>query len=203
MDKIKASEEIIMNALPLVPFDGWNMQTLGKAAIAAGYKKTDAVRVFSGGAIEAVDAYSRLADRQMLEALANYHMDNMKIRAKIALAVRLRLELQTPHREAMRRAAAMHALPFYTHRGLRALYETVDNIWYAIGDTSTDFNFYSKRLTLAAVYSSTLITWLNDNSIGKEASWEFLDRRIAEVMQIEKAKHTVKAWFNNFGVKSA
>lgn len=196
MDKIKASEEIITHALTLVPFDGWNMQTLGKAAIAAGYKKTDVVRIFSGGTIDAVDAYSRLADKQMLEALSHYHMDNMKIRAKITLAVRLRLELQTEHREAVRRTVAMHSLPLYAHRGLRALYETVDNIWYAIGDTSTDFNFYSKRLTLAAVYSSTLITWLNDNSIGQEATWGFLDRRIADVMQFEKAKHQVKTWFS-------
>lgn len=195
MDKIKVREDIIKHALPLVPFDGWNMQTLGKAAVEAGYRKTDVVRVFSGGAIEAVDAYSRLADRQMLEALANYHLDNMKIRARIALAVRLHLELQTPYREAVRRTASMHSLPFYAHRGLRALYETADNIWYAIGDISTDFNFYSKRLTLAAVYSATLAHWLNDNSIGQGATWEFLDRRIADVMQIEKAKHTVKTWF--------
>lgn len=196
MDKIKASEEIINHALTLVPFDGWNMQTLGKAAVTSGYKKTDVVRIFSGGAIDAVDAYSRLADKQMLEALSHYHMDNMKIRAKITLAVRLRLELQTAHREAVRRTVAMHSLPLYAHRGLRTLYETVDNIWYAIGDTSTDFNFYSKRLTLAAVYSSTLITWLNDNSIGQEATWGFLDRRIADVMQFEKAKHQVKTWFS-------
>lgn len=196
MDKIKASEEIIMHALPLVPFDGWNMQTLGKAAVAAGYKKTDVVRVFSGGAIDAVDAYSRLIDKKMLEELSHYDMDNMKIRAKITRAVRLRLELQTPHREAVRRTVAIHSLPIYAHHGLRALYETVDNIWYAIGDTSTDFNFYSKRITLAAVYSSTLLTWLNDNSIGQEATWEFLDRRIVEIMQLEKAKYQIKTWFS-------
>jgi ubiquinone biosynthesis protein COQ9 len=196
MDKIKASEEIIMHALPLVPFDGWNMQTLGKAAVAAGYKKTDVVRVFSGGAIDAVDAYSRLIDKKMLEELSHYDMDNMKIRAKITRAVRLRLELQTPHREAVRRTVAIHSLPIYAHRGLRALYETVDNIWYAIGDTSTDFNFYSKRITLAAVYSSTLLIWLNDNSIGQEATWEFLDRRIVEIMQLEKAKYQIKTWFS-------
>lgn len=196
MDKIKTSTEIIAQALPLVPFDGWNISTLGKAAIAAGYKKTDVVRVFSGGAIDAVDAYSRLADEQMLEALANYHLDNMKIRERIATAVRLRLELQTVHREAIKRAVAIHSLPFYAHRGLRTLYETVDNIWFGIGDTSTDFNFYSKRLTLAAVYSSTLRIWLDDNSAGQEATWKFLDRRIEDVMNIEKAKHKVKSWFN-------
>lgn len=197
MDKIKASAEIINHMLPLVPFDGWNIQTLGKAAVEAGYKKTDVVRVFSGGAIDAVDAYSRMADNQMLEALSHYHLDSMKIRARITAAVRLRLELQTPHREAIRRSVAMHSLPFYAHRGLRALYETMDNIWFGIGDTSTDFNFYSKRLTLAAVYSSTLLVWLDDNSAGQEATWEFLDRRIENVMKIEKTKHKIKSWLSN------
>lgn len=196
MDKIKASISIINHALPLVPFDGWNIHTLGKAAIAAGYKKTDIVRVFSGGAIDAVDAYSRMIDEQMLEALSHYHLDNMKIRARITTAIRLRLELQTPHREATRRAIAMHSLPFYIHRGLRALYETVDNIWYAVGDNSTDFNFYSKRLTLAAVYSATLLIWLDDHSAGHEATWAFLDRRIEDVMKIEKTKHQIKSWFD-------
>ncbi len=196
MDKAKAAYDIITAALPLVPFDGWNIKTLRQAAVEAGYKKTDVVRVFSGGAIDAVDAYSRICDQQMLEALSNYHMDNMKIRQRITSAVRLRLELQSKNREAMRRAVAMHSLPIYAHRGLRALYETVDNIWYAIGDNSTDFNFYSKRMTLAAVYIATLRMWLDDNSPGCEASWQFLDRRIEDVMKIEKAKQQLRGWFS-------
>lgn len=194
MDKLQASRDIITHALPLVPFDGWNQQMLGKAAIAAGYKRTDAARVFSGGAIDAVDAYSRMADELMLKELAHYHLDNMKIRTRITTAVRLRLELQTAHREAVRKAVALHSLPFYAHRGLKALYETVDNIWYGIGDKSTDFNFYSKRLMLAAVYSSTLLVWLDDHSAGHEATWQFLDRRIEDVMKIEKANHQLKSW---------
>lgn len=193
MDKDKARADIIKHALPIVPFDGWNIQTLGKAAVAAGYKKTDVVRVFSGGAIDAADEYSRLADQQMLDALASYHLDNMKIRERITKAVRLRIELQAENREAIRRTVAIHSLPFYAHRGLRALYETVDNIWYAIGDNSTDFNFYSKRLTLAAVYSSTLLMWLDDHSPAQQATWEFLDRRIEDVMKIEKLKQHVKS----------
>ncbi len=194
MDKQKATTEIIEKALPLVPFEGWNTQTLGKAAEEAGYKKTVVVRVFPAGAIDAVDAHSSMVDAQMLEALSHYHLENMKIRERIAAAVRLRLELQTPHREAVRKTVAMHSNPLYAHRGLRALYETVDNIWYAIGDKSTDFNFYTKRLTLAGVYSSTLLVWLNDTSAGQENTWRFLDNRIANVMQFEKAKKRVKDW---------
>lgn len=194
MDKQKAAEEIIEKALAHVPFDGWTMPVLAKAAVEAGYKKTDVVRVFPGGAIEAVDEYCRITDRKMLEGIASYNLETMKIRERIVTAIRLRLELQAANREAVRKVVAMHNMPFYAHRGLRALYETVDNIWYAIGDTSTDFNFYTKRLTLAAVYSSTLIVWLNDSSAGFASTWEFLDRRIEDVMRFEKLKKTVKSW---------
>jgi ubiquinone biosynthesis protein COQ9 len=118
----------------------------------------------------------------------------MKIRARITHALRLRLELQTKHREAVRKLVSFYALPHHAHHSLRACYATVDNIWHAIGDTSTDFNFYTKRLTLAAVYSSTLLIWLSDESLGQQATWDFLDRRIENVMQIEKAKSQVKNW---------
>jgi ubiquinone biosynthesis protein COQ9 len=198
MDKEAAAKNIIAHALPLVPFEGWNQQTLAKAAVAAGYKKTDAIRVFPGGAIEAVDAYLKSTDQLMLETLQAYHLDTMKIRERIAMAVRLKLSAMHPHREAVRKAIALQALPFYCTHALRSLYHTVDSIWYAIGDTSTDFNFYTKRLTLAGVVSSTLIFWLDDKSPGHDATWAFLDRRIEDVMAIEKLKQRVRQQFRHF-----
>jgi ubiquinone biosynthesis protein COQ9 len=197
MDKQKAASDIITYALPLVPFEGWSQTVLQKAALAAGYKKTDAIRVFPGGAIEAVDRFAALADERMLADVQNYHLDTMKIRARIALCVRLRLEAAAPHREAVRKAVALQATPLYAHHALRTLYNTVDAIWHAAGDTATDFNFYSKRLLLAGVYSATLLHWLDDKSPGFENSWAFLDRRIENVMAIEKTKHKIKHWLES------
>lgn len=194
MDKTKAAADIIAHALPLIPFEGWSMAVLQKAAAEAGYKKTDAIRVFPGGAIDAVDAFLHHADEDMVRTLQGYHLETMKIRERIATAVRLRLEALTPHREAVRRAMAMQMLPFYCHHGIKSLYRTVDAIWYAIGDTSTDFNFYTKRLLLTGVYSATLLHWLDDNSPGHEHSWAFLNRRIEDVMKIEKVKQRFKQW---------
>jgi len=196
MNKAQAAADIITHALPLVPFEGWNQQTLKKAAIAAGYKKTDVIRVFPGGAIEAVEAFLRSHDQAMLEALQGYHLETMKIRTRIATSVRLKFELMEPNREATRKALALLALPFYCHRALRLLYETVDAIWYAIGDTSTDFNFYTKRLILSGVYSTTLLYWLDDQSPGHDNTWAFLDRRIEDVMTFEKTKQRFKQKFS-------
>lgn len=188
MDKQKAASDIIAAVLPIVPFEGWTMAALGEAAQKSGYRKTDVIRVFPGGAIDAVDMLSRLGDKRMLEALRQHPLETMKIRERIATAVRTRLDIHAPYREALRKAVAMHAMPFYAARGLRCLYDTVDAIWHACGDTATDFNFYTKRLTLAGVYGSTLICWLDDKSLHHAETWGFLNRRIEDVMKIEKIK---------------
>jgi ubiquinone biosynthesis protein COQ9 len=192
VDKHKAALTIIEKALPLAPFEGWNHRTLSKAAIEAGYKRTDVIRVFPGGAIGAAQVTMRHYDSIMSDAMREYHLDTMKIRIRIATAIRLKLEAMTPHREGVRKIIALLSLPHHAPVSLRLLYETVDTIWHEIGDTSTDFNFYTKRLLLAAVYSSTLLYWLDDKSQGFSGTWDFLDRRIEDVMKIEKIKHTIK-----------
>lgn len=197
MDKQKAAAEILAQALPMIVFDGWNHAMLQKAALAAGYKKTDVIRVFPGGAIDAVDFFIRAADGKMLSDLKNYHLESMKIRERIALCVRVRLESASAHREAIRKAIALHAIPIHMHRAISSLYHTVDLMWIAAGDTATDFNFYSKRALLASVYSTTLLHFIDDKSPGFENTWAFLDRRIAEVMYIEKAKFQIKHWLKN------
>jgi ubiquinone biosynthesis protein COQ9 len=195
MDKAKVAADIIAHALPLVPFDGWNQQTLAQAASLAGYKKTDAIRVFPGGAMDAVEAFIQITDAAMLQALSHYSLETMKIRERIATIIRIRLELLGTHYEAVRRTMSFLASPFNSHRAVKSLYGTVDAIWQAAGDTSTDFNFYTKRLMLAGVYSSTLLYWLDDKTPGHDATWAFLDRRIEDVMKIEKLKAKVRSAF--------
>ena len=105
---------------------------------------------------------------------------------KIAAAVQMRLEVAD--REMVRRGAALFALPQHAATGSKLIWETSDRIWRALGDTSEDFNWYTKRMTLSGVYSATVLFWLGDDSEGHEATWAFLDRRIDNVMQIEKFK---------------
>ena len=115
-------------------------------------------------------------------------VDELRTRDRIALGVKLRIQNTVGGKESVRRGLALLALPFNGPLALRLLYRTVDAIWYAAGDTSTDFNFYSKRALLAGVFSSTLLYWLNDRSEGDEATWGFLDRRIDNVMSLREAE---------------
>lgn len=187
-----ARDRLIEAALPHVAFDGWSDETLTLARAETGISAEMARLAFPRGGIDMALAFHRRADRQLAEDLAATPLETMRVREKIAYAVRRRIELVADHREAVRRGATLFALPMYAPEGAKAIWETADTIWTACGDTSTDYNWYSKRAILASVYSSTVLYWLGDESPGFEKTWAFLDRRIEGVMQFEKVKATVE-----------
>jgi ubiquinone biosynthesis protein COQ9 len=187
-------EKLALATAAEAAFAGWSTAALQHAAQQAGAPAGDAERLFPGGPADVLTWLSERADLRTVAAMEAVGADALKIRDRIRLAVRTRIEQTVGGKESVRRGLAMLALPFNGPLALRLLYRTVDAIWYAAGDTSTDFNFYTKRATLAGVYSSTLLYWLNDRSEGNEATWGFLDRRIDTVMRFEKWKAGLSSW---------
>lgn len=185
-------DKVLDAVLAQVPFDGWSRAAIDTAVRAGGITRDEARLAFPGGVIDMIAWHSLRADRQLVEEMERRGVSSMKVRERVTLGVRIRLEQNTQHREAIRRALAMLAMPFNGLLASKLLYRTVDAIWYAAGDTATDFNFYTKRALLAGVYSSTLLFWLNDRSENFTATWAFLDRRIEDVMRIEKLKSRVR-----------
>ena len=184
--------EMLAAAIEAAPFEGWTGATLEAAAGAVGAEAGAARLAFPKGVGDLLDFYADQADRRMVAALAAAALDEMRIRDRIAFCVRTRIELLAGEKEAARRAAATLALPHHAALAARLTWRTADRIWRAIGDRSTDFNFYSKRAILSGVYASTLAVWFNDAGAGAEKSWEFLAARIENVMQFEKLKARVK-----------
>jgi len=179
-------------------FDGFTDQVLQKAGEEAGVDKITLARLFEGGPISLVEFYSAWADGEMESRLAATDLKAMKIRERIAAAVKARLAVLAPNKEAARRAAALLSLPMHAALGARLIYHTVDAMWRAAGDTSTDFNFYTKRGILAGVYGSTAMRWFNDAGEDEKATDEFLAARIENVMQFEKFKAKAKDALSNF-----
>lgn len=182
-------QTILDAALPHIAFDGWTMATLERGARDIGLTPADAYRAFPGGVIEAIEAHSHAADEMMIATLrADYSLSTMRIRERISTCVMVRLRHATPHREAVRRALAHIMLPWNAPKGISMLHRTVDAIWREAGDTSTDWNYYSKRMLLAKVYLTTLYAWFDDESPTLSETEAFLARRIEGVMQIGKLK---------------
>ena len=182
---------LLQAILPHVPFDGWSDAAFAAAAADAGLGPDLARALCPRGALDLAMDYHREGDATMAQRLLAANLGGMRYRDRIATAVRFRLE--AADRELVRRGTALMALPQHAPEGTKALWATADAIWTALGDTSDDMNWYSKRAILSAVYSSTLLYWLGDQSSGQQATWEFLDRRIENVMAFEKLKASVKA----------
>ena len=187
MDLQSLREKLIDAVAAHAAFDGWSDAALRAAAKDLDIDPALARNAFPGGAAEMTEFHSQLADRRMVAAYEQAPKEGLKLREKVALAVRLRLEANYANREAIRRALGLLALPIHAPLASKLLYRTVDAVWYAVGDRSTDYNFYTKRALLAGVYGATVLYWLNDKSAGAAETWAFLDRRIVDVMRVPKA----------------
>ncbi len=190
---------VIEAALPHIAFDGFTDTLMDRAAKEAGASKDELKRLFPNGAISLLEAYSAEVDAEMEKRLAKAKITALPVRQRIAKAVKMRLVILKPHKEAVRRGVAHLSLPPNLPLGAKLVYNTVDTMWRAAGDVSTDFNFYTKRGILAGVYSATLMRWLTDTSEDESATDMFLAARIENVMQFEKFKAQAKSALARLG----
>lgn len=192
--RVEQKDALLEAALDHVPFDGWSRQALEAAARDLDVDETTLRRLFPQGGDDLLAWFEDWADRRMLERVDPGELGRMRMRERIAALVRARLEILTPHREAVRRALAARMLPHNAIHGSRAAWRTVDRMWEAAGDQGGDgLNRYSKRALLAAVHASTLLYWLEDHSLDQQDSWAFLDRRIENVMGIMKLRQRLES----------
>lgn len=173
-------------------FDGWRSPAVAMAAREKGVDPDIAALAFADGPVDMIDAWFASIDAQMLAMLPAETLAALSIRKRIIALIEARLTLLAPDREALRRAIAILALPTNAARATKLGWRAADMMWRAAGDTATDFAHYSKRTTLTAVYASTLLAFVNDESEGHADSRAFLARRIEGVMRFEKAKAKLK-----------
>lgn len=184
-------DDLVDAILPEVPFDGWTDTAFAHAADTVGVSLDQAHAVAPRGAVDLAVATHKRGDAMMVERMAEADLTGYRYRDKVAHAVWLRVDSIT-HPEAAQRATALFALPHLAPLGTQLIWGTADAIWTALGDASDDVNWWTKRATLSGVWGSVLLYWLGDTSDGKEATRAFIDRRIDDVLQIEKAKAGVR-----------
>ena len=208
-DNNQIKTDLVKAMLTHVPFDGWTWKAMEQGAIDLGFekKKTSSLRIkifkelFKNGSIDFIDTFSKIID---LEVIENYNLAEPKperVPEKIKKIIMIRLKLSQKYKEAVRSSISLTALPINTKISLNILYRTCDSIWRIAGDTSTDFSFYTKRISLAAVYTSTLFFWLNDKSNNNIETEYFLDRRLKDISKISSLKRPLidlKKFTNNF-----
>jgi ubiquinone biosynthesis protein COQ9 len=174
-------------------FDGWTDVAVESAAFETGVDPDIARLAFKGGPMMLIDAWIASVDAEMARRLPPEKLGAMKIRERITALIATRLEITAPDKEGQRRALAIMAMPQNLAAAARIGWRSADRMWRLAGDSATDFNHYTKRMILSAVYASTLAVFVNDESEEFAETRAFLDRRIDNVMQFEKVKAQAKA----------
>ena len=214
LDNYQVRKDLIRAMLTHVPFDGWTWESMEQGAVDINFerKKTSSLRIkifkdlFKNGPIDFIDIFSEIID---LEVKENYNLIELKperVPEKIKKIIMIRLNLCQRYKEAVRSSISLTAMPVNARASLKILYRTCNSIWRIAGDKSTDFSFYTRRISLAAVYSSTLLFWLNDNSNNNIETEFFLERRLKDISKISSLKkpiYNLKKSTNNFnGLKN-
>ena len=206
--------DLIKAMLTHVPFDGWTWEAMEQGAIDLGFekKKTSSSRIkifkelFKNGSIDFIDVFSEIIDLEVREKYNLMETKPERVPEKIKKIIMIRLNLCQKYKEAVRSSISLTAIPINAKASLNILYKTCNSIWRIAGDKSTDFSFYTRRISLAAVYTSTLLFWLNDDSTNNVETEFFLERRLKEINKIsifKKPLPYVKKFTNNFdGLKN-
>ena len=206
--------DLIRAMLDHVPFDGWSVEALEQGAVDIGFeqKKTIDTRMeiyrnlFKNGSIDFIDIFSEMIDLEVKNNYKKLASKPQRVPEKVKTIILIRLSLCQKYKEAIRSSIPITALPKNTKISISLLYRTCNSIWRIIGDKSTDFSFYTKRVSLAAVYSSTLLFWLNDTSRNQEDTSLFLDRRLNDISKIPKLKRPfslMKKVSNNINITNS
>lgn len=192
MDQPSSLDDLRLRLAPGIAdaaaFDGWSDVAVRDAAAGAGIDPDAAVFAFSGGAMQMIEAWVRTVDAAMQAALPADQIAALKIRERIRTLVQFRLDAISHQKEALRRALSIMASPQNAPRTLALGWRSADAMWRLAGDTATDYNHYTKRMTLGSIYAATLAVYVNDSSDDHAETKAFLDRRIEGIMQFEKAK---------------
>ena len=202
IDSIENKQKILSEFLKICPFSGWNDFALKEAIIAAGIEVKFIKLIFKNGAADLADFFIKENDRQMIEQLTALNLDSMRVRDKIKSALQIRLSLFAPNKTAIKRLINFYSAPKNLRRAFKNIYKTADLIWYQIGDKSTDYNFYSKRIILSKIYISSLKFFLDDSSEDNQKTWLFLDKEIAKIMKFEVFKTKIKTGLQDLSNKS-
>lgn len=177
---------VVRAILARVPATGWTRRTIADALRAEGLPEDEATFLFPRGVTSAIEAWLDLADREMADEAGELSALRTPDRIRTLIATRLRLA--APHKEAVRQAMAIQAMPWNVPSALRTAARTASAMWYAAGDRSADFSWYTRRASLAAVYGATLAFWLRDDSEDLGPTLDFLDRRLADLARLGRCR---------------
>jgi len=188
----KIRDDILIKSLEDIPFEGWTMDIITKSAEQLGYSENTIQSVFLGGMPDIMDHFANLADREMLKSLENTNLEALRIRDRVQTALIARYTWLIQHQEAFNQSLKFWLLPTRKPKAAKITWRTADVIWNWAGDTSTDYNHYSKRTLLSGIIASSAFIFTNETDEDLTKTQKFIEKRIENVMKFGKLMSKLK-----------
>ncbi|XP_075238979.1 ubiquinone biosynthesis protein COQ9, mitochondrial-like [Convolutriloba macropyga] len=186
----EAQTQLLTEALQFVPEHGWTARSLAEAAKALNVSPAfmNSFDAFEDAALILFFLDLKMVDlEKFLFNLREEHIreyGRVKINQFVFQSCKEMLSYVIPYLDHWPSALTILAEPSNAMRTFKHHVELVDLIWHYAGDTSLDYNWYSKRILLSGVINSTQLHLIQDKSENYEDTWTFLDNRLKDVASI-------------------
>ena len=187
--------EILRNVKKNIIINGWNDNIFSIITKRNKYNEEEVRALFSKGYRSLLELYLFNADQEMIKSCNKIDLIKMKTHERIREIILLKLKINAKDKNLFKRTFFTLMLPQHFNIATSSLYRTVDHIWYIAGDKSTNFNFYTKRLILAGIYSSTVFYWIDGDKTFEQIK-DFLNNQLKQVSKIPKIKEQIKSTIN-------
>jgi ubiquinone biosynthesis protein COQ9 len=181
-------EDFLLKLLPYINEEGWQEGVLDSANLS----EIDLYSLFPGGIKELRLYFSDYINQELKKRLQSIDPENIRIRDRVKTGVLLRFEILTPWRGALQHALTYDLTHVTKSYAVKSVWRAADIIWLWAGDMATDYNKYTKRSLLCGIISTATLFWLKKGNNSRDNLEEFLDRRIENVMQLNKIKRKLK-----------
>ena len=186
MNLNKIRNEILSDAKDYVIKHGWNEEMFSKVAKNSKYDTAVVLSLFPEGYLSLIQVYLDEINTKMTDESKKLNLIRFKVHERIRELCILRFKIMIKEKKIVCKTFLHLLLPNNYSFSLKNLYKTVDQIWYLAGDSSTDFNFYSKRAILASIYLTTILHFINNENL--EETIILLNKQLKKVSKIPKIK---------------
>ena len=183
----KIRNQILQEAKPIIVENGWNEDLFFNISKSSKYKYSEIKALFPEGYMQLLEVYLESINQLMSQKAKEIDLIRLRVHERVRELLILRLKIVAKDKDLFKKTFSYLALPHNLKISTRVLYKTVDEIWFLSGDISTDFNFYSKRIILASIYTSTIIHFVNNENIDETNL--ILNKLLKKVSLIPKFKN--------------
>ena len=185
--------KILKLAKPVIAEEGLNSNTFETIALKHTLNINEINLLFPDGNKDLLEYSLDQLNIELQEYCKSIDLIRLPLHKRIRKILLSKIEIMNKEKNFYKKIFLKSLLPNRTISLSKQLYKSIDQIWYLAGDTSVDFNFYTKRLILAGIYSRVVLFFFNNNNQNELENLLDLNlKRVAKIPELKSKINIIK-----------